>query len=782
MSQTDSVQTPEQKSADAANLAPLVGATAIPGQPDPKASNADLEKTKPQVVAALRSIVSQVARQTSVARRLQIQRVGKAEMYWEGRQHIWWNDSDGKFMDSSQVGVVLGGESDDNQSRFSFTKNFYSPFGEAFIAALTQMVPKVPFRPVDPNNEDDIRASRAASDAAEYLARVNDPKKLMRRMGYHGYTGSLLAAHVRWVTDGNQFGWDDNAQLSFGTVPGSDSTMPQQSAVTGTTSSKVPKGQVMITIHGAAEINTPIWANEQEEFSYLNWQIEVPRSLAKSTFPWAAEGISSTGQITADDSYARLYRTAVRENLEALIPSDALEDLVTLNRVWLRPHTFEDVADLEVRNTLKTMFPAGCYVCFAGSTYCESKSEGMDEVWRVKHCLEGEGQARRACGEAFLDLQDAINTLFNLAMEYLEEGIPMTFHGSETLNKDAVEDIRSLVGLFMPCKEPKAGENLDSKFYTPTQLRMPPELMELMEQLAGQDGQFITGMFPALFGGAAKGAGGDTASGYEMQRNQAMGRLVAIYDQIKLLYQEAMLLAVRQHAKYSRNDITLQQKNPAQKPRTINLSTIKKGNFTTYPEPDEAFPLLYSEKRATLEKLMGMAPDAPELAAVFQLPANQSYLKAVEGLTELVLPGEDARDKQLREIEQLLGEPPVQYVPEAGLFVSSMPPEPLDYDDFEIQECDRYINSDVGQEARYSNVEGYQNIVAHRFMHVEAKALKQKLIAAMTATTIPAAAAASANGRPRLSAPSPDRPNGAAGQAPPNQAPQAPPNPGGALQ
>src|SRR2546430_14793467 len=40
-------------------------------------------------------------------------------------------------------------------------------------------------------------------------------------------------------------------------------------------------------------------------------------------------------------------------------------------------------------------------------------------------------------------------------------------------------------------------------------------------------------------------------------------------------------------------------------------------------------------------------------------PANLGYIKNVLGLSELVIPGEDSRNKQLREIQQLLASAPI---------------------------------------------------------------------------------------------------------------------------
>ncbi len=48
---------------------------------------------------------------------------------------------------------------------------------------------------------------------------------------------------------------------------------------------RVPNGQEVISIVGGLELNTPVWANEQHEFPYLQWQIEVHRAKLKAALP-----------------------------------------------------------------------------------------------------------------------------------------------------------------------------------------------------------------------------------------------------------------------------------------------------------------------------------------------------------------------------------------------------------------------------------------------------------------------------------------------------------------
>ena len=51
-------------------------------------------------------------------------------------------------------------------------------------------------------------------------------------------------------------------------------------------------------------------------------------------------------------------------------------------------------------------------------------------------------------------------------------------------------------------------------------------------------------------------------------------------------------------------------------------------------------------------------PD-PTIQAALREPANLGFIKSLIGLSELVVPGEDARNKQLREIQQLLCSAPM---------------------------------------------------------------------------------------------------------------------------
>jgi hypothetical protein len=139
----------------------------------------------------------------------------------------------------------------------------------------------------------------------------------------------------------------------------------------------------------------------------------------------------------------------------------------------------------------------------------------------------------------------------------------------------------------------------------------------------------------------------------------------------------------------------------------------------------------------------------------------------VLGLSELVVPGEDSRNKQLREIQQLLASAPIvvaapgSYRVAPGFSPASsaeragatlrdgatgndeavaqqspvtdhqspilvLPSVPVDelLDDHavEFEECKRWANSDAGQAARMSNPVGFANVRAHAQAHLRVMA------------------------------------------------------------
>jgi hypothetical protein len=795
-------------------------AASVPGAiVDLGPNNERLEDVKPELVNALRELVRQYRQEGIVARRSEIRRIRQARLFWQGLQYAWWNPNDMNWHLPYE-----NRSSDDRQleemPRYQFVTNFYQGFGLSFIAVLSQDVPSVRFYPQSAQSLDDIGAARAASDVADLIERNNEVENLLSTIGYFLWTDGKLGAYVRYVADGQRFGFHEeqllaaleiplgedkyvcphcaketsaeqiqnqNEDMGEASVVGAQHGAPLQATmcpgcgaeltdahlrkaervmvprVIGTR--RVPNGQEVISIAGGLELNTPVWANEMHEYPYLQWQAEVHRAKLKAAYPNAANKIEAAPSQGPDDVYARVSRLSVEQGLPSIHPGDALMNLITFDRTWLRPWAFFSIEDEAVRNELLLMFPDGCYCAFAGDVYCESRSESMDDHWRVLHALPGDGQNRPSVGDSLVQVQERYNVLSNMQAETYEYGIPPIYADPQVLDFDALANQTAEPAAHFPARA-RPGQPLAAGFFQPAPAQVPPDMIRHQQDLIGPVAQFLTGLFPAIFGGNMEDV--KTASGYALARDQAMGRLGLVWRRTKQFYAGVLLLAVDCFRKNRPPDAEIPLLGPdgvldAHMIRAADL----KGNICVHPEADETFPRLKSQQRAVLQQLFSL--NDPLIQEALAEPANIGYIKNVLGLTELVIPGEDSRNKQLREIQQLLASAPIvvpqrpvdaafrprglddgvaepspqsaqpahQKSPpsEEGGYSSSpgeaallvLPSVPVDQllDDHavEFEECKRWANSEAGQSAKMTNPAGFANVRAHTEAHLRAMSI-----------------------------------------------------------
>ncbi len=816
-------------------------------------NNERLEDVKPELVNALRELVRQYRQEGIVARRNEIRRIRQARLFWQGLQYAWWNPNDMNWHLPYENRSSNDRELEE-MPRYQFVTNFYQGFGLSFIAVLSQDVPSVRFYPQSAQSLDDIGAARAASDVAELVERNNEVENLLSTIGYFLWTDGKLGAYVRYVADGQRFGFHEEQLLAALEIPldedkyvcprcaketvapgfspaspeggaapiddGEQDAALKGGATQGATPAcagcgaeltsanlrkaervtvprvigtrRVPNGQEVISIAGGLELNTPVWANEMHEYPYLQWQAEVHRAKLKAAYPHAANKIEAAPSQGPDDVYARVSRLSVEQGLPSIHPGDALMNLITFDRTWLRPWAFYSIEDEAVRNELLAMFPDGCYCGFAGDVYCESRSESMDDHWRVLHALPGDGQNRPSVGDSLVQVQERYNVLSNMQAETYEYGIPPIYADPQVLDFDALANQTAEPAAHFPARA-RPGQPLAAGFFQPAPAQVPPDMIRHQQDLIGPVAQFLTGLFPAIFGGNMEDV--KTASGYALARDQAMGRLGLVWRRTKQFYADVLLLAVDCFRKNrpENAEIPLLGPDGVLDARMIRAADLK-GNICVHPEADETFPRLKSQQRAVLQQLFSL--NDPLIQEALAEPANIGYIKNVLGLSELVVPGEDSRNKQLREIQQLLATAPIVismhpsgaahvapgFSPASGGHEESDATEPsnaapedaalkggathsalanshespatshqpsvlvlpsvpvdqlLDDHAVEFEECKRWANSEAGQAAKMTNPAGFANVRAHAEAHLRAMSL-----AAGAATATGAAEAA----------------------------------------
>jgi hypothetical protein len=694
-----------QAKLDAARNAVALDFSAALGSPDPKECNAFLEKEEPLIFEDLLGIIKKLSSQMLFARRMQIYRAGQAELYKLGKQTIMWDEASENWMGVTATGSFIPAN-DDRAEDDDWVLNFYKGYCESFETTASENVPPIVFVGEDSSNREDMDAAKNATAASELIARNNDAPMLMEKYANHGWTGGIMATYTRSVTDGNRFGWQTDPQTGEPIVQGGQ---------------KVPKSQVVISVHGALDITLPETSDDQAQMEHLGFHLDIPMSKGRATYPWLKD-INPGGTVTDDDILSRLFRVSVRANVMPRATAESLDTIITLVRIWLKPSNFFNIRDDERRKAVMDKFPKGVCMHFLGGAFAAAINENMDEKWTVEFASEGRGTKRPGLGDSFIGVQDQINILSNLYHEFLVRVNPTIYHKDKAVNSEAINKMESRPGNHVPVNMGDA-KDVPSLFWTTPSIDVPPSLIQRLNDLStGVIGQFLTGIFNALSGSGLEGIVQETASGFQKQIERSMGRVALYYRRQRSLHQRTMNLAVREFGRSQNTEASLS--TPGKKSRKIDPLAIRKGSFHIYAEADEGLPISPRDKREQLDAFLAN----PAITPSVQMIENQMYIRRVKGYSDYKILGEDAWDKQSKEIEDLLATKPEEPDPDAVSMAlstgqqpppkqSSIPVRPLDNDAIEFQRCTAWANSEEGLEAFEENPAGYENVILHAQLH-----------------------------------------------------------------
>ena len=750
----------------------------------------DLNIKRPEIVGSLRSLVQTFAQEDYHSRRDELKRIQLAREFWKGLHYVYFDEETDSWQLPFQV-TAAGQQPKEAAElpRYSYVTNFYQAFGLSIIAVLSKKSPNVKLWPQSARQQEDVATAKVGTDIITVIQRNNRVQQLLIDQAFYLWTDGTVGGYVRYVVDGDRFGYHKEQELGEAMAPmGSGSfncpecgaqnpvgpegprfinlcsncgeymddssfVPPQQVPVPFVKNTvDMPNGQEEITIVPKLELKMPNWATRFADFPYLQWQTEAHRSKLRAMYQKAEIQIATeTGAAgtLGNDVEERTTRLSLRSGAMSAIAGDSSANLVTFTRTWLRPWAFWLLDDKTQREDLLALFPKGCYVGFAGDTYCEARNESMNDHWRILHAYPGDGQSRPGMGDVIIPVNKRFNELSNIQQETYEFGVPPTYVDNAVLTADAVGKQKALPASFYFVKG-RPGVPLRDSIFTPTPSQVAPDMMASMADLMGAIPQFLVGAQPALFGGEMEN--NDTAAGYAMARDQAMGRLGLVWESMKWFWSELMLLGIECFRRNRLDDVemTMEGKGGTWDSQFIKQADLK-GNLYASPETDESFPQTFSQMRATVMKLM--ESQDPYIQKIMGGTANVRLTKRLIGLDQYVIPEEDSETKQYREIAMMVQSQPIMVpgapvtdetgapVMEMGLpvpgqptFEPSVPVDPV-VDDHETEGeiCRIWLNSAEGQQAKFENAAGYANVRAHLMAHDEAamqKALEQAMMAA----------------------------------------------------
>ena len=568
----------------------------------------------------------------------------RQRFYRRQDQYIVWNTAQYLFGPwPGNTSDTPGPSSAQDSPRYTDVYDIFWPYMRILISVGTQNPPGVNFEPDDPTEEGDITSARAAEKYRHFVDRVNKRKNLQADILSKFCTDGRTVLYTRPVADAQKFGVDKKQQ---------------------------PNVYPLMSAHGVLESKVvPITAISQDDLICLFISDEPEINMAKKAYPEHAAEIKEGQSGVGESAYERNARIGVLQGTKLLQQAgDAYAHLTTRHRVFLRPAAFEHAPDA-VRDDLKAAYPKGAKVWVCGDSYCRSIDKAFDDQLTIGFPAPGDGMNRSSMMRAMVPVQDAFNDYKNLEKEYADWGIPTIYRLTEAGDIEALREQTAEPGNQVTVELPSGINSLADCFFVEPAPECPIEILQAYQDLRGALAEFIVGAPPALFGGSDEH--NETKGGIAMLRDQAMGQYSMCWGALQELmaagYKQSVLAisdTIQDDAK-----VSLKLKGKLGKSTVVSVTgaELTKGNFHATPDTDSSFPETSGAKRQVIQMLWTQAATDPAAAQALGLyePDNLELTRETMGVTDWTIPGANARDKQMGEIDQLLATQPATPSPQA---------------------------------------------------------------------------------------------------------------------
>lgn len=728
--------------------------------PSPSPQNLNNEDLPEELVNVLRDLVKKYEGEDSWVRKQQLKIWKKNSEFFHGVQFIFWSESRQEWLAPDEKWFSQEeGRQGTEAPFYDFVVNIFKGHAESIISALSAETPAVRFPPDDADDEDDITTAKTYNKIADLIQRHNKAKMSLLNALFILWNEGVICAYHAPKSD-RAFGVVEVPQYSRskyceycdktipddmavppkfpgmpdsqppsqlqgapgqGQIPGQapqPGALPQESCpncgyplttrpiITGFT--EAPKTRIIWELYGPTFVQVPYYAKDQKEFGYLFLKKDFPIALLKHLYPQISENVDRYK--SDQDEFERTSRSPA--NFSGRAYSESENDLACLTRAWFRPWIFDglDSGFAAERDQLKKLFPSGLYCAFVGENYVEARDEDLDKYWTV-----GKGGLSTyihsdAIGQPLVPIQELRNILVNLVQETVEHGIPSTFADTEVLDFDTYSNHEARPGMVFPVVR-KPGESIGDAFYESGRATLSKELASVWKQL-DQDGQFVVGSFPSIYGGPSEG-NTRTASEYNSSRQMALQRLSITWSFIIDWWTRLMEKCVHL---FVENVVSDEKYVVKENNNYVNV-WIRQAEMTgrvgdVEAEGAENFPTTLLQKQDLFMKLLGLQDEFVK-AALFD-PENRRLICDIIGDPDLYIPGEDQRIKQSREIQMMIknGQP--------------IPPEPLvDEDDIHISTLKNFMVGPVGIDLKMTNPQAYQALTQHLQMHQQQQQQQQ---------------------------------------------------------
>lgn len=734
----------------------------------------------------IKVIFDQVRLESRTFREYLIPTWRRNEAFWNNVQRAVATDS-GDFTTTVRDLVTVANLPIDTVELYERIINIYRAHGESFISALSASLPVGVYSPDDADSASDISTSKAYQKITQLIqVKEEAPLKFIKIL-YHLYNHGVAFIYNHNHVDKKYgekktpvidyktvmrnelvcpdcgspreespgmgmptFEDEEVAAQNTGMMEGDpqmmDPPMMQQDPMQGMTCpvcgsmeppvneevpedipyissiDTSPKGCEKIDVYGPLHVTVQPYVKKLDESGYLILDTDLDKAFVRSLYSDKMKKRDDEKLDSAIASNADEHRT---DRTPANTPYIEDSNLSTVTRFWMQPWMFWRLVDDEVKE-LQKVFKKGAYVVFVNEEFIvEACDENFVECWTATESALGEKIHSEPYGNIIVPLQEMTNDLIALTMETIESGIPINFFDPSMIDGKEFKNRIAQPGDFIPGK-PRNGMGLDASLASTRAATLPQEIGFVTGYLEKMS-QFVLGTLPSVFGGQAQG-GSETLGEYKESRAQALQRLSLPYVCASTAWVNAMKKASTEYINYLIE--TDDEVKYAQNLGSGNFINVwvkqvelegKVGDVTV--ENSEQIPISYNQRRAMIMDLVMNSASIPQLQAILYHPENVGLMKNIFGLVDFYIPGDDDRDKQLREIKELINgqATPGMLDPmtgQPGPETSSVPIDPdVDNHMVHIEIVKAFLVSEVGQVLKRDNPMGYQNTLAHLMEH-----------------------------------------------------------------
>lgn len=743
---------------------------------DKKTSTRKLDE---EICLLLKTVADHFYREDRMTRERQIRHWRRLKLYWNNFSLIYWSEAARDYRTYTRDANT----DDTDQDYYDKPANVFKAFLETIIAAMSVQIPGVSCVPDDADNPLDCATAKAGDEIADLLYKHNDVMFLWLHALYIHCTEGMIACRT-YKHESEDYGTynkpkygkeeieayacphcgarvpdeefskdemdefnpsDDDAKLhdeikKNGPVciecgieldPELQKSKLVIPRLVGTT--KHPKSRICMEVYGGLYVKVANYAKAQKGTPYLIFSHETHYANAMECYPEVREKLpqgewSSYG---VDDPYEQYGR------LNTQYRGEFPEENVTIKECWLRPAAFNVLPD-EDYEKLSKKFPDGACVTFVNEVCAEYKNQCLDDEWTLTENPMMDFLNQDPLGELLTNIQDIVNDLISLTLQTIEHGIAQTFADPALVNFNAQKQLEAQPGTLTPLKQISGTKNVGEGFFTLKQATLAPEVLNFYK-IIQELGQFVSGALPSIFGGQLPSGSSRTASEYTTSKGMALQRLQTPWRMMLIWWKKIFGKAIPMYMKCIK-DMGVDEKI---------VKKTDRGNFINVfirqaeldgrigdieLEADDRLPITDEQQADMIMQLFQL--NNQEITAALMDPENLPFIAKVIKIPQFRLPGEDDRQKQYEEINELINTAPIpptqqdialyQQAKAANPNAAQQPQEEpsvqidVDVDNHSIEAgiCKEWLISSAGRLAKVENPDGYKNVLLHMKAHL----------------------------------------------------------------